>query len=357
LEILRRVDLVNRGSLGLLLLLSVLTVSGCARGHSVVIDIPNVEVDINPPDGVVSVQVPDVEVDVPDLRIGVSAAGVIRGSGNVIAETRLVNDFNRVSLTGVGDVIITQGERESLVVETDDNIMRYIKSEVRNGTLVLGFADEVRSNEYKLDPSEIRFNLMVKEISGLDVSGVGYIQIMSYYAGELELQITGVADIVGTSLNMESLEIVINGVANIDVSSVDANRADIVINGVGEITIGSLTANEYEASLNGTGGIDINSLTARNSMVYIRGVGDVELTGEVDEQVVYISGVGDYFAAELESQTGMVEVDGGPNTVTVWVVEKLDVSIYGRNTVKYYGSPHVDQEISNLGMLIHLGRP
>lgn len=357
MEILRRVDLVKERSLGLLLLLSVLTVSGCARGHSVVIDIPNVEVDINPPDGVVSVQVPDVEVDVPDLRIGVSAAGVIRGSGIVVAETRFVNDFNRVSLTGIGDVIITQGENESLVVEADDNIMQYVKSEVRNGTLVLGFTDEVRSNEYKLDPSEVRFNLGVNEVTGLDVSGVGNIQLSSYYAGELELQITGVGDIVAASLKMENLEIVIDGVANIDVSSIDANRVDIVINGVGEVTIDSLVANEYEASLNGTGGIDINSLNARNSMVYFSGVGDVELTGEVDEQVVFISGVGDYFAAELESQTGKVEVDGGPNTVTVWITDKLDVSIYGRNTVRYYGNPDVDQEISNLGKLIHLGRP
>ena len=54
----------------------------------------------------------------------------------------------------------------------------------------------------------------------------------------------------------------------------------------------------------------------------------------------------------------MVEVDGGPNTITVWATDKLDVTIDGWNTVKYYGNPVVEQEIrSDHGKLINMGNP
>ena len=35
--------------------------------------------------------------------------GVDQGSGNVITETREVSDFDRLSLSGIGDVTLTQG--------------------------------------------------------------------------------------------------------------------------------------------------------------------------------------------------------------------------------------------------------
>ena len=46
----------------------------------------------------------------------VSGCG-IRGSVDVVTEDRGVSDFDRVSLTGAGKVIVTQGEKESLTVE------------------------------------------------------------------------------------------------------------------------------------------------------------------------------------------------------------------------------------------------
>ena len=47
----------------------------------------------------------------------------ITGSGNVVTENRPVSGFDGVSHTGIGRVIITQGEEESLTIEADDNIL------------------------------------------------------------------------------------------------------------------------------------------------------------------------------------------------------------------------------------------
>ena len=278
-------------TLGIVLILSALIVSGCGTTTKVTVDVPGVEVAVDVPDVEVQVKVPDVEVDVdvPDVK----ATDVIHGSGNVVTENRPVSDFNRVSLTGVGEVIITQGEEESLTVEADDNLMRYIKTEVKFGTLILGFTDEVKNKNIR--PSEqIKFNLSVKDISGLDISGAG--------------------DVNAASLDTDRLEIVVGGAADVSISS----------------------------------------LTAEGLVVHLNGAGNVELAGQVAQQNVEINGFGAYHAAKLESQTAIVEVNGA-GSATLWATDTLDVRIPGAGSVAYYGSPSVTKKITGVGMIISRG--
>ena len=53
----------------------------------------------------------------------------VRGSGNVITESRTVAGFNAVELSGIGTLIIEQSDRESLEITAEDNLMRHIKSD------------------------------------------------------------------------------------------------------------------------------------------------------------------------------------------------------------------------------------
>ena len=48
-----------------------------------------------------------------------SAGDVVVGSGTIVTESRPVAAVQRVVLTGEGDVIITQGDEESLTIETE----------------------------------------------------------------------------------------------------------------------------------------------------------------------------------------------------------------------------------------------
>ncbi len=225
----------------------------------------------------------------------IAQPNVIQGLGNVVVEARSVSDFNRVSLSGSGEVVITQGEDESLTVEADDDLMQYIKTEVKNGTLTLGFTDEARNKG--VQPSEaIRFNLSVKEVVGIHIGGAGYIQA----------------------------------------ASLDTDRLEIVIGGAGDVNIGSLTAEEL--------------------VVRIGGVGNAELTGQVVEQDIRIPGGGNYRAAQLESQTATVEVRGA-GSVTLWATNTLDVQISGAGNVAYYGNPNVTKKIAGVGTIISRGNP
>jgi hypothetical protein len=85
---------------------------------------------------------------------------IITGSGNLIAESREVSGFDGVSHTGIGRVIITQGDHELLTIEADDNLIEYITSEVKNGTLELGFDENVRFDS----TSSITFTVGARDI-------------------------------------------------------------------------------------------------------------------------------------------------------------------------------------------------
>jgi hypothetical protein len=175
----------------------------------------------------------------------------VRGSGNVVTQERQVSGFDSVALSGVGQVIITQGDEEALTIETDDNLMQYIESEVRDGRLELRIADDT----IPIPSRSIIYRLGVVDLVGLDSSGAGSFEI------------------------------------------------------------GKLDTDRLQVSLSGAGNIGVDSLNATDLVVAISGAGNVELTGQVETQQIDMSGLGNYNAPNLESRTASVRVSGAGNAV------------------------------------------
>jgi len=248
------------------------------------------------------------------LVLLVSACGpVIRGSGHSVEESREVSGFDRVSLSGLGELIITQGAEESLTIEAEDNLVRYIETEVRSGTLHIDFPDEPRRvNVIPTDP--VRFYLTVKQLSGLSMSGAG----------------------------------------RIGASSLKVDDVQISISGAGDVDLGSLTAKELDIRVSGAGDIDIDALEADELTLRLSGAGDVDIAGQVKAQQASLSGLGSYGAGDLESQTAKITISGAGGA-KVHVTEELDVRISGAGSVKYYGNPTVSKDISGLGKVSALG--
>jgi formylglycine-generating enzyme required for sulfatase activity/predicted small secreted protein len=214
----------------------------------------------------------------------------IQGSGNIVTEERDVSGFDRVTFSGLGHVNIQQGDQELLTISADDNILPYIQTEVSGGILTIGI--ESGGQDRGFDPSDgIEFNLVVKELTRLDIYGTGNINV-----GELQT---------------EKL-LVDNG-------------------GVGDLEITLLTADE---------------LVVRHS-----GAGAVIISGQVKGQELSHNGVGSYFAIDLRSQTASIKISGA-GSADVWAVETLDVEIAGLGNLTFYGSPRIIQNISGGGKLI-----
>jgi putative autotransporter adhesin-like protein len=61
--------------------------------------------------------------------------GKVSGSGNVITETRDVRDFSSIDVSGIFKVEATAQKDFRVEVQTDDNLLPFITTEVRDGVL------------------------------------------------------------------------------------------------------------------------------------------------------------------------------------------------------------------------------
>ncbi len=232
--------------------------------------------------------------------VGVLALGLagctgvtITGSGHSITEARNVNNFNAVSLAGFGDVTITQGATEALTVEAEDNIMPLIKTEVRDGTLILGF-DRDNWSRSIIPTRAIKFNLSVKNLNAIAMLGAGSIQ--------------------ASDLKSDRLTVTVSGAGNVKLDHIDAAEVAVMISGAG----------------------------------------NVDLAGQATTQSAMLSGLGSYRAGDLVSQTARVQING-VGGATLWARENLDATINGTGSINYYGSPQIAKSINGLGAVTSLG--
>ena len=190
----------------------------------------------------------------------------ITGSGNVISESRKVPEFRELRLEGRGKVALTQGNRSSVEVTTDDNILPSIETEVTNGKLII--SHEKGKN---LKPTTLNFFITVKDLAGISIAGSG--------------------DIIGNEeFNSERLYTDIAGSGDIAIK-VSADRLESSISGSRSISLSGST-NFYDARITGSGDIDAFDLQTSDSSVVITGSGNCRIRVS-DKLRAKITGSGD----------------------------------------------------------------
>lgn len=223
---------------------------------------------------------------------------LIRGSGDVVVEEREVSGFDHIAMAGAGRIIITQGDEESLSIETDDNLMEYIETRVRGNTLEIDFSDDILLSSGGRDVLEPSAGFVFR-ISVIDLESIS---------------VSGAADI-----------------------KMDKLKSDL------------LTIN-----FSGAGDIQVEDLNTERLVVNVSGAGDVELAGRVVYQDIILSGLGRYRGFDLESQDASVVISGAGGA-ELWATDSLEVVISGAGDVEYYGEPIVSPQISGLGRIQGLG--
>ncbi len=208
---------------------------------------------------------------------------------NLKTETRQVSGFDRLVLTDFGELIVQQGDVESLTIEAAPELLERIRSDVENGTLTVGIRSWL-DRIFAPFEHRVRYTLLVKNLAAMKISG-----------------------------------------------SVKAQAA-------------SLSAKNFVIEISGSSSIRIDELTAEKLTLTTSGSSDFQLAGRVQSQEVRISGASKIQAVELESETARVNISGSGHTV-LWVTDKLDVRISGAGTVEYKGSPQVNQSISGVGSI------
>jgi hypothetical protein len=175
----------------------------------------------------------------------------VRGSGNIVTESRMVAGFRTVEISGIGKLFIEQGEKESLEITAEDNLIKHLKSQVSGSRLQLGSEEFVNIHPTK----DIVYKLTVKDLNQIEASGLGNIE--------------------SKKLETENLTILISGGARVSIDDLQATTLSLEISGLGEVSA----------------------------------------DGKVQEQHIDISGAGSYNAPNLASQTASVVISGSGTAI------------------------------------------
>jgi hypothetical protein len=134
----------------------------------------------------------------------------VKGSGNLTTESRHISAIDSVVLSGTGNLIIEQGNADALEITADENIQRYIHSDVDEGKLKLGTDDSVN-----IQPSQdITYHLTVKKLTLLETDGMGYIEVNGLQSDHLDLEVNGAGTIKALDLQANSLNLEISGASD-----------------------------------------------------------------------------------------------------------------------------------------------
>jgi len=209
----------------------------------------------------------------PILVTLILSALIVSGceSAKVISEERPVSSFDRVSLIGAGRVVVTQGDEESLTVEAQGNIMPYIETEVRDGTLILGFTNEAKHKESRVT-KPIKFYVSVKELVGLDAADPGTIHVPSLQTSHLEVMGGNVSI---DWLTAEELVVRLAGRASVEVAGQVVEQS-IYLAG-GDYRAAKLESQAATVEVRGIGNATVWATDALDAQIY--GGGNVKYCG------------------------------------------------------------------------------
>ena len=189
----------------------------------------------------------------------------IQGSGNIISESRELNNFTSIILLGSIDVNIKTSESNNCVVVADDNLIPYIKTEVVNNKLNISLNESYSSEE------KLVVNINTPNYDEVSLSGSGNINILDFKNNNLSLNISGSGNITGNG-EVETLVVKINGSGNLMSKEIKSKSATITINGSGDGEV--FASDSISAKINGSGNIEYFG-NPENVDSIINGSGDI----------------------------------------------------------------------------------
>jgi len=191
----------------------------------------------------------------------------VYGNGNVITEERNPGSFDRLKVSSDIDVYITQGDIESVKVIADENLLKYISTELYNNTLTIESKAWIRNAKSK------EVHLVYKKLREIDISSAGDVEGTDRMkADELDLDLSSAGDL---TLDVEATRI------NLDISSAGDARL-------------SGTVDELDADLSSAGDLNAYDLLARKVRVSVSSAGNAKISAS-EEVNLNASSAGDIY--------------------------------------------------------------
>lgn len=209
----------------------------------------------------------------------------IRGNGTIKTESRTPGTFNGIHVSGAIDVYVKQDSVSSVRVETDENLLEHLLTEIDGSTLRI----------HQKEGTNLKPSRSIKV----------YVSSPSYK----NFEASGACDFFGENkiTSSEAITIDLSGASDVKLE-LKAPKINAELSGAGSVTLKGETKDFF---VDGSGATDIKcfELMAENTQVELSGAGDAQVFASV----------------------------------------KLDVRVSGAADVKYKGNATVSQSVRGAG--------
>jgi hypothetical protein len=199
-----------------------------------------------------------------------SACGV-RGSGVRKTEKRDLPAFDSIETTGAFEVEVTCQRPASFEIETDDNILPLVQTEVRSGVL------HISTTKHYSTAGGILLRINVPDLASVKSTGAGKFHIMDLKNDAFRIDSTGAATVVAAGQS-KSVDIRSTGAGKIDVHDLRAQKADVTVTGAAGVEV--YASDELDVTVSGVGRVTYSGNPKVNK--HVSGAGQVtkkEATG------------------------------------------------------------------------------
>lgn len=208
------------------------------------------------------------------LAASILAAGIaiaqketIEGNGNLITKEVPVTAFESLKASGVYELKLSQGNKEAVKIEADENLQQYFNVHNEGTQLVIEMKD-IKDKNMKLK-NRLRVYVSFKNLKELDLSTVGNVQSdapLTFTSLDIKNKSVGHVDLTlsATTLNLKN-----SSVGKVRLSG-KAQNAVLTNNGVGHLDAGGFVVQTLRIDNSGIGHAEVNAekeLTVKDNML------------------------------------------------------------------------------------------
>lgn len=170
----------------------------------------------------------------------------LRGSGDLVTEERATKEFTTIKVSGSFDIYVTIGEKQSIKVTFDDNLIEFVETEVHRGRLEI-WIDKSYSTR-----SRNRIDIVVPQLEEIYSFGSGDSEVSGLKGDNFIYEINGSGDLTVEG-EVDGLRISVSGSGDVDARDLKARKARVRISGSGDVTL--FASESIDGRISGSGDI------------------------------------------------------------------------------------------------------
>ncbi len=205
-----------------------------------------------------------------------------KGSGNLVRQDRSLSPFTEIEAGSAFEIILEQGEPQTVAVETDDNYLESIETSIRNNRLVI-------ESKGIRNPTALKVYIKVPDITLLKLDGAARLDSKGELkATNLEIEASGASKATLT-LDAQLLKSDISGASKVTLKG-KATSHDVDVSGAAYLEALKLATQSTTASVSGAARARIYAVS--ELVAEISGAGSISYYDQPD--VKKISKPGSY---------------------------------------------------------------